>query len=81
MTAAQIIVLVLGQVAIMGLTCYGLIRLHTNQQRRHSRHEDMLLDRLAHATGRTWTPPPADTGDQDLEPVYSGYDPFHEPDQ
>ena len=30
------------------------------QQRSHARREDALLDRLLHATGKTWTPPPAD---------------------
>lgn len=29
--------------------------------REHSRERAMLLDRLAHATGNTWTPPPAET--------------------
>lgn len=28
--------------------------------RQHGRREDMLLDRVMHLSGQTWTPPPAD---------------------
>lgn len=34
-------------------------RLLVSQQRAHARREDLLLNQLMHATGKTWTPPPA----------------------
>lgn len=50
------------------------------QERRHSRRIDNLLDRLAHAHGRTWMPAPADNGEQEEQLTYSGYDPSQDPD-
>lgn len=29
-------------------------------RREHARREDLLVNQLLHAAGRTWTPPPAD---------------------
>lgn len=35
-------------------------RRQASQQRAHSRREDLLVNQLLHATGRTWQPAPAD---------------------
>lgn len=35
-------------------------RLLENQRRSHARERDLILNQLLHATGNTWTPPPAE---------------------
>lgn len=37
-----------------------VLRALARMQRQHARREDLLLDRLLHATGKPWTPAPAD---------------------
>lgn len=37
-----------------------VLRNHASEKRSHARREDALLDRLLHATGKTWTPPPSE---------------------
>lgn len=37
-----------------------VLRNHAAEKRSHARREDALLDRLLHATGKTWTPPPSE---------------------
>jgi hypothetical protein len=69
--------------------CAGLaVTLHVGHrreravQRTHDRRVDTLLDRLAHAKGREWMPPPADLGPEPEpeEPVYA-WAPEQEPDE
>lgn len=68
----------LASVATVALTVLAFTGLLLKQERRHSRRVDNLLDRLAHAHGKTWTPPPADNGDESA-PVIDSYDPFQTP--
>ena len=42
--------------AMLAIAFAGLLR---SQQRAHARREDLILNQLLHAVGRTWTPPPA----------------------
>lgn len=57
---------VLAAVALLEAAAVGtLFRALRSQARQHGRREDLLLDRVMHLTGQTWTPPPADL----LEPT------------
>lgn len=65
-------------IVVQTLAFTGLL---LKQERRHSRRVDTLLDRLAHAAGRTWMPPPTDGTEQTADMVAATmYDPFQEPD-
>lgn len=44
----------------------GLLR---SQQRTHARREDLLLNQLLHAAGKTWQPPPTLPEPEPQEPT------------
>jgi len=46
-------------IAALAFALYAQGRQMVALARQHDRRVDLLLDRLAHAEGRTWTPPPA----------------------
>ena len=58
-------------VAFVALSAQAIMFARTiaSMGRRHDRHVDQLLDRLAHAHGRTWTPPPADPVSDELAAI------------
>lgn len=56
MTAAAVLAAVTVAEAIAIMALYQALR---SQARQHARQVDMLLDRVMHLTGQTWTPPPA----------------------
>lgn len=60
-TAASL-ALALLTVSVIGLLVLStqLVRTIRSMQRTHDRRVDDLLNRLAHAKGREWVPPPAD---------------------
>ena len=68
-------------VAVVGMAvaCVSAVRAVLSLERRHARHVDTLLDRLAHANGRTWTPPPVEDTNHEGPPVH--VDVFADPDQ
>lgn len=72
--------LALAVAVLEALALVGMARAILNLERRNARRVDGLLDRIAHMSGKTWTPPPSDNGEPDLQPVVDSYDPFHEPD-
>lgn len=52
-----------------------------NLERRHGRRVDSMLDKVLHLSGRTWTPPPADNGQEELpDPRLALIVPDDEPD-
>lgn len=57
MTAAAVLAAVTVAEAVAIAALYQALR---SQARQHGRREDMLLDRVMHLSGQTWTPPPAD---------------------
>lgn len=50
------VALLLAGVLLGTIACF--VRLLAAQARQHGRERGALLDRLMHATGNTWTPPP-----------------------
>lgn len=48
----------LAAVVALAVSVLAFTGLLLKMERRHTRHIDVLLDRLAHAYGRTWTPAP-----------------------
>lgn len=49
----------LAEACTLALAITGFAGLLARQQRQHDRRQDLLINQLLHATGRTWTPPPA----------------------
>ena len=47
-------------VAALIVTVLSFTALTRSLVRSHARERDLLLDKLMHLAGRTWTPPPAD---------------------
>ena len=52
--------------AVVSLTFAGLLR---SVLRSTARERDLVLNQLLHATGRTWTPPPAEVPPPTEEPL------------
>lgn len=53
--------LALAQTGLLAAVVTAFASLLRAQQRAHNRREDLLINQLLHATGKTWTPPPAAT--------------------
>jgi hypothetical protein len=68
-----IYVAALEAVALVALTMVfaGLVRSLIRQQ---ARERDMLLDKLMHLAGRTWTPPPASEPEPEPAVEYDEYE-------
>jgi hypothetical protein len=78
-----VIYVALANALALTLAIIGYSGLLLRMERRHGRRVDTLLDRLAHATGHTWTPPPADNGQAEEDELVKPYlfAPEQEPDQ
>ena len=50
--------------AVMALGFLSYLR---GMQRAHDRRVDLLTDKMLHLAGRTWTPPPAETQEYEIE--------------
>lgn len=50
----------LAEAAALVVVVVTFAGLHRSQARAFARREDLILDKLLHSVGRTWTPPPAD---------------------
>lgn len=72
--------LLLGALGLAAFTVAGLLRLLASEHRSHERKERaweaerrQLLDRLMHAQGRTWTPPPLRGEQEPEEELYADW--------
>jgi hypothetical protein len=61
-------------VALVALTMVfaGLVRSMVRQQ---ARERELILDKLMHLAGRTWTPPPASEPESEPDVEYAEYEP------
>lgn len=50
--------LAVGELAVLVLTVLAFTNLLRGQQRAHARREDLLVNQLLHAAGKTWQPSP-----------------------
>lgn len=53
-------------IAVIAITSAGILR---SVLRQTARERDLILNQLLHATGYTWTPPPAEKEPVDEEPL------------
>lgn len=49
----------LAEAAVLVVVVLAFTGLLRSRDRAHARREDLILNKLLHSVGRTWTPPPA----------------------
>ena len=57
----------LAAVVAAAVLALGFLSYLRSMQRAHDRRVDLLTDKMLHLAGRTWTPPPAETQEYEIE--------------